>query len=75
MDRAVTGQSPVVLVVEDENLLRISAMEMLEEAGFEVIPASNADEAIRILYRLQNSMNRRITVTENAVDRGVAFGI
>jgi CheY-like chemotaxis protein len=49
MGRAVPGQRPVVLVVEDENLIRISAVEMIEEAGFEVIPASDADEAIRIL--------------------------
>ena len=45
----MTGQRLVVLVVEDENLIRMSAVEMIEEAGFEVIPASNADEAIRIL--------------------------
>jgi CheY-like chemotaxis protein len=38
-----------VLVVEDENLIRLSALDMVEEAGFEAIPASDADEAIRIL--------------------------
>jgi CheY-like chemotaxis protein len=45
----ITGQKPIVLVVEDENLLRLSAAEMIEQAGFEVIPASDADEAIQIL--------------------------
>jgi len=49
MDRAVPGQRPVVLVVEDENLIRLSALDMVEDAGFEAIAASNADEAIRIL--------------------------
>jgi len=49
MGRAVAGQRSVVLVVEDENLVRMSALEMVEEAGFEAIAASNADEAIRIL--------------------------
>jgi CheY-like chemotaxis protein len=42
---------PVVLVVEDEPLVRIGALENLADAGFEVIEASNADEAIAILER------------------------
>jgi CheY-like chemotaxis protein len=40
---------PVVLVVEDETLIRMAAVEAVEEAGFEVIEAQNADEAIAIL--------------------------
>ena len=40
---------PVVLVVEDDTLLRMHASEMIEEAGFEVLEAPNADEAIRLL--------------------------
>jgi CheY-like chemotaxis protein len=40
---------PVVLVVEDELLLRIGAAEMVAAAGFEVIEAANADDAIGIL--------------------------
>jgi len=39
----------VVLVVEDESLLRMDSAEMIEEAGFEVVQAGNADEAIVIL--------------------------
>lgn len=39
----------VVLVVEDEFLLRMNAVEMIEDAGFEVVQAGNADEAIAIL--------------------------
>jgi CheY-like chemotaxis protein len=38
-----------VLIVEDESLIRINAVEMIEQAGFEAIAASDADEAIRIL--------------------------
>jgi CheY-like chemotaxis protein len=49
MDRAIPGQRPVVLVVEDENLVRMNALDMVEDAGFEAIAASNADEAVRIL--------------------------
>ncbi|MEO8882073.1 MAG: response regulator [Devosia sp.] len=40
---------PVVLIVEDEYLLRINAVEMIAEAGFDSIEAGNADEAIAIL--------------------------
>jgi CheY-like chemotaxis protein len=49
MNRAPLGQRSVVLVVEDESLVRSTAMDMVEEAGFEAIAASDADEAIRIL--------------------------
>ncbi|RJF77984.1 response regulator [Rhodopseudomonas palustris] len=40
---------PVVLVVEDEALLRMNAVDIVHQAGFAVIEASNADEAIEIL--------------------------
>src|SRR3954470_19878115 len=51
------SKRPVVLVVEDEFLLRMNAVDMIAAAGFEVIEAANADEAIAIL------VNRRdITV-------------
>jgi CheY-like chemotaxis protein len=39
----------VVLIVEDELLLRMDATDMIEAAGFEVIEAGNADEAIEVL--------------------------
>jgi hypothetical protein len=37
---------PVVLIVEDEFLLRMDSAAAMEEAGFEVVQAANADEAI-----------------------------
>ncbi len=40
---------PVVLIVEDEFLLRMDAIDMIREAGFEVVEARNGDEAIEIL--------------------------
>ena len=43
------SESPVVLVVEDEFLLRMDAADMIAAAGFEVVVAANADEAIEIL--------------------------
>ena len=38
-----------VLVVEDEFLIRLCAMQTLEDAGYSVLEAANADEAIGIL--------------------------
>lgn len=43
------GRMPIILVVEDEPLLRLFAAEMIEDAGFEVVQAANADEAVGIL--------------------------
>lgn len=40
---------PVVLVVEDEMVLRMRAVDIVEDAGFTPIEAVNADEAITIL--------------------------
>ncbi|WP_426526858.1 response regulator [Bradyrhizobium sp. McL0615] len=45
----LAGHRPVVLVVEDEALLRWHAVTMIEDAGFEVIEAANAAEAISVL--------------------------
>jgi two-component system, response regulator PdtaR len=39
----------LVLIVEDELLIRINAVDMVEAAGFDVVQAGNADEAIKIL--------------------------
>lgn len=43
------GDRPVVLIVEDEFLIRMDAVSMIRAAGFEAIEAANADEAIEIL--------------------------
>jgi two-component system, response regulator PdtaR len=48
--RAATGEKrKLVLIVEDDALLRMDAMQMIEEAGFDVLEAANADDAISIL--------------------------
>jgi CheY-like chemotaxis protein len=39
----------VVLVVEDEMLLRLRAVDMVEDAGFTSVEAVDADEAVAIL--------------------------
>jgi CheY-like chemotaxis protein len=43
------SRRPVVLIVEDEFLLRMNAVDMIAAAGFEVVEAENADQAIEIL--------------------------
>ena len=45
----IESRRPVVLIVEDEFLLRMDAVDMIEAAGFEVVEAANADRAIEIL--------------------------
>ena len=45
----VKSKRPVVLIVEDEFLLRMDAVDMIAAAGFEVVEAANADEAVKIL--------------------------
>lgn len=44
-----TNRRPVVLVVEDEYLIRSNAAEMIAQAGYDVVEAGNSDEAIAIL--------------------------
>ena len=45
----VEPNRPVVLIVEDEFLLRLEAADILSAAGFEAVEAANADQAIEIL--------------------------
>ena len=40
---------PVVLVVEDEMLVRMRAVDIVEEAGYTSVEAVDADEAVEIL--------------------------
>src|SRR5258708_39135726 len=49
MSSAYAARRPVVLIVEDDLLIRLNAAQIIEEAEFDVIEASNADEAIAIL--------------------------
>jgi CheY-like chemotaxis protein len=45
----VVASKLVVLVVEDEPLLRMIAVDVIEAAGFEAVEAASADRAIEIL--------------------------
>lgn len=42
---------PRVLVVEDESLIRLLAVDMLEDLGHEVLEAGSAEEAMKLLER------------------------
>jgi two-component sensor histidine kinase/ActR/RegA family two-component response regulator len=44
-----SNQPPIVLVVEDEMILRMRAVNIVEDAGFNAVEAVNADEALSIL--------------------------
>lgn len=48
-DTATDARRPSVLVVEDDVLLRLITAEDLRSAGYNVIEASSADEAMTIL--------------------------
>jgi CheY-like chemotaxis protein len=49
MPLSETGRPFAVLVVEDDAILRLHALDIVAEAGFTAIEAKNADEAIAIL--------------------------
>ena len=44
---------PTILLVEDEAFVRDVACEILQSLGYQVIPASNADEAMRLFNERQ----------------------
>jgi CheY-like chemotaxis protein len=49
MSSAYAARRPVILIVEDDHLIRLHAAQIIEDAEFDVVEASNADEAIAIL--------------------------
>ena len=51
MTRPNPPGSPVVLIVEDEPLVRMTNLDILHEAGFRVVDANDADEAFEVLRR------------------------
>ena len=55
------SKTAAILIVEDEPLVRLDAARAIEDAGFEVIEAANADEAIEIL---ENRSDIRVVFTD-----------
>jgi CheY-like chemotaxis protein len=43
-----SDQRPLVLLVEDEALVRLTLTTMLESGGFRVMPCAHADEALEL---------------------------
>jgi DNA-binding NtrC family response regulator len=44
------AQKTRLLVVEDDGLIRLDLVDMLVDAGFDVVEAANADEALSVLH-------------------------
>lgn len=59
---------PIILVVEDDPLLRMAAVDMVEGAGFEAIEAANSAEAIEIL---ENRLDIRVVFTDIDMPPGI----
>jgi PAS domain S-box-containing protein len=49
MRQLLDAAKPVVLIVEDEPLVRLAAIDMIEEAGFTVLQAADAKQALQHL--------------------------
>jgi CheY-like chemotaxis protein len=64
----MTSAQQVVLVVEDEPLLRMAAVDMIEAAGFIVVEASDATQAVEIL---EKRLDIRIVFTDIDMPRGM----
>jgi two-component system, response regulator PdtaR len=52
MPQEQSPAAPVVLIVENDVLLRLVTASSLRDAGFEVIEAANCAEALRVLDRI-----------------------
>ncbi|MCD6070007.1 MAG: response regulator receiver protein, partial [Microvirga sp.] len=49
MMNSYSHRTPVILLVEDEPLVRMAAADDLQDAGFHVLEAANADVALAVL--------------------------
>jgi CheY-like chemotaxis protein len=45
----MSQQRATVLIVEDEFIIAMGAAELLKDAGYDTVEASNADDAVRVL--------------------------
>jgi two-component system, response regulator PdtaR len=58
---STVAERPVVLIVEDDFLLRMDAVDIVKAAGFEPVEAGDADEAIAIL---ESDLNIHVVFTD-----------
>ena len=72
----MTTAKPVILVVEDEALVRMIAVAVAENSGFEVLEAATADEAIKMVAagRPVRDLHRLSAVGARRADDGQQIG-
>ena len=61
----------LILVVEDEALVRMMLVDVLDDAGFKVVEAAHADEALHILAAVPDV---QVVVTDVEMPRGSING-
>ena len=61
-DEADVLAMPLILLVEDEDLIREMLVEVLEEAGYSTLTAADADKAVRLIE--ENGDEIRCLVTD-----------
>jgi CheY-like chemotaxis protein len=71
MPHPAPQDAPSVLVVEDEALVRMTLVDVLDDAGFNVIEAIHADDA---LQALQSAPDIQAIVTDVEMPRGSING-
>ena len=71
MPHPASQDAPFVLVVEDEALVRMTLVDVLDDAGFNVIEAVHADDA---LQALQSAPDIQAVVTDVEMPRGSING-
>jgi CheY-like chemotaxis protein len=70
---AANSARPIVLIVEDEVLIRMLLSEALRQAGYDVIEAADADEAIEVM---QASVGPDVLITDVKMPGSVdGFGL
>ena len=55
------SSKPTILIVEDEALIRMDLADMFEDAGFSVLEARDASEAIKLIDMHGNSIEVLLT--------------
>lgn len=68
-DRAVQPSKPLVLVVEDEPILRMANVALIEDLGYATVEAADASEALEIL---EHRVDIRIVFTDIDMPGGMS---
>lgn len=68
MGQAIPPARPVVLVVEDEPIQRMDAVDIVEDLGFAAVEAASADAAILIL---ESRPDIRVVFTDIDMPNGI----